>query len=143
MRAALILYHLINILHLVFYALIFLSLVDLFNLGNLMTDYVYYLIGIYFVLYFGLNFLARQLGNGFANPITQLKWANWLHAGSVIVFALSFYLYYRSSHNYAYLMLISFPMDIFAVVMAYRAHPMTPRRSDMLDDFSVKNDDLT
>ena len=141
MRAALILYHLINILHLVFYALIFLSLVDLFNMGRLMTDYVYYLIGIYFVLYFGINYAARTVGKGFANPITQVKWANWLHALSVAVFALAFFMYYRSSHNYAYLMLISFPMDIFAVVMAYRAYPLVRRTAETLDDFSIKKED--
>ena len=143
MRAALIIYHLINALHLLFYALIFLSLIHAFDLGRLMRDYAFYLIIIYVILYFGLNYLARFLGKGFTNPITQVKLANWLHAFSIAVFALAFFLYYRSSHNYAYLMLISFPMDIFAVVLAYRAHPMVTRRKDLLDDFSTKIDDLS
>ena len=137
MRTAILIYHTINILHLVFYALIFLSLIDVMGLGILMRNYVYYFIGIYFVLYFGLNYLARWLGKGTPNPITKNKLANLLHVGSICVFALSFLLYYRSSHDYAYLMLISFPMDIFAVVLAYRAVPVSEKRNDSLDDFPI------
>jgi len=142
MRAALVVYHLINALHLVFYALIFLSLIDAFDLGNLMHTYALYLIAIYVILYFGLNYLARFLGKGFVNPIVRVKLANWLHALSIAVFALSFFLYYRFSHNYVYLMLISFPMDIFAVVLAYRAYPIIARRKELLDDFAPKGDNL-
>lgn len=134
MRKALVTYHIVNILHLVFYALIFFSLIDAFNTGNLMKDFVYYLIGAYVLLYFGLNFYARRVGNGMANPIITVKLANWLHAGSIVVFALSFYLYYKSGSDYVYLMLISFPMDIFAVVLAYRSHPIEKTETDMLDD---------
>lgn len=99
-----------------------------------MKDFVYYLIGIYVILYFGLNFFARRVSDGMANPIVSVKLANWLHAGSIVVFALSFYLFYRVSHDYVYLMLVSFPMDIFAVVLAYRAYPIEKRESDMLDE---------
>lgn len=134
MRQALITYHIVNILHLIFYAIIFLSLIDAFNSGNLMKDFVYYLIGSYVVLYFGLNFYARRVGHGIANPIVTVKLANWLHAGSIVVFALSFYLYYRSSYDYVYLMLVSFPMDFFAVVIAWRAHPIVQQKKDTLDD---------
>jgi hypothetical protein len=134
MKSALITYHIVNILHLLFYAAIFLSLINAFGSANLMKDFVYYLIGTYVVLYFGLNFFARRVGDGMANPIVSVKLANWLHAGSIVVFALSFYLYYRVSHDYVYLMLVSFPMDIFAVVLAYRAYPIEKRESDMLDE---------
>lgn len=134
MRQALITYHIVNILHLIFYALIFLSLIDAFNSGNLMKDFVYYLIGAYVLLYFGLNFYARRAGKGMANPIVSVKLANWLHAGSIVVFALSFYLYYRNSYDYVYLMLVSFPMDVFAVVIAWRAHPIVQQKKDTLDD---------
>lgn len=134
MKSALITYHIVNILHLLFYAAIFFSLINAFGSANLMKDFVYYLIGTYVVLYFGLNFFARRVGDGMANPIVSVKLANWLHAGSIVVFALSFYLYYRVSHDYVYLMLVSFPMDIFAVVLAYRAYPIEKRESDMLDE---------
>lgn len=134
MKSALITYHIVNILHLLFYAAIFLSLINAFGSANLMKDFVYYLIGTYVILYFGLNFFARRVSDGMANPIVSVKLANWLHAGSIVVFALSFYLYYRVSHDYVYLMLVSFPMDIFAVVLAYRAHPIEKGESDMLDE---------
>lgn len=133
MKKALITYHIVNILHLIFYALIFLSLINAFGSGNLMKDFVYYLIAVYVLLYFGLNYYARRVGDGMANPIVTVKLANWLHAGSIVVFAISFFLYYRSGYDYVYLMLVSFPMDIFAVVLAYRAHPVEKRDNDMLD----------
>lgn len=110
------------------------SLVDYFDMRSLMDEYVYYLIGSYVLLYFGLNYFARNAGNGMANPITKIPLANWLHAGSVVIFALSFFLYHKKSHDYVYLILISFPMDIFAAILAMRAFPVQRRKSDLIDE---------
>lgn len=111
-------------IHVLFYAVIFLALIDAFGLGWIMQHYVYHLLGVYFVLYLGMNILARSRSNNQPNPITRIALANWLHAGSIAVFALSFFLYFRVEPNYVYIMLVSFPMDIFAVVIAYRKFPV-------------------
>ena len=134
MRKALLAYHLINIFHLLFYALIFLSLMNYFQLGNLMQNNAIYLIGVYVVLYFGLNLYARRMGNNMANPIVRVKLANYLHAASIILFAFSFLMYYKSKPEYAYLMLVSFPMEIFAIVLAYRAFPIPKTKPKNFDE---------
>ncbi len=134
MRSALITYHLVNIIHVLFYAVIFLALIDAFALGWIMQLYVYHLLAAYFILYLSLNFFARSKSNNQPNPITRIPLANWLHAGSIAVFALSFYLYFRVDQNYVYIMLVSFPMDIFAVVIAYRKFPVKfEQKRDTLD----------
>ncbi|MBK9193339.1 MAG: hypothetical protein IPM77_18650 [Crocinitomicaceae bacterium] len=59
---------------------------------------------------------------------------NWLALVPIAVFALSFYLYFRVDQNYVYIMLVSFPMDIFAVVIAYRKFPVKfEQKRDTLD----------
>jgi hypothetical protein len=133
-RTALITYHLVNLIHVLFYAVIFMALIDAFGLGWIMQRYVYHLLAIYFILYLSLNFFARSKSNNQPNPITRIALANWLHAGSIAVFALSFYLYFRVDPNYVYIMLVSFPMDIFAVVIAYRKFPVNQvKKPDSLD----------
>lgn len=93
---------------------------DWLSMGSLMRSYPFQFIGVYFILYFGLNYLARWLGNGLTNPLYKGRISYLLHTGSILVFGFSFYLFYNVSQAYAYLMLFSFPMDLFAIVLAYR-----------------------
>ena len=123
-KRSLILYHLVNVLHLVFYTLIFLGLLEIIDFSSYGMRFVYYLVVGYGIIYLVLNYFARNAGGGLANPISRKPLTNWLHAGSIVVFALSFYLYLKVDPVYVYLMAFSFPMDIFAVVLAYRNFPI-------------------
>lgn len=134
MKKAVILYHVVNLLHLLMYAAIFLGLINLFGLGFIVTNYIKEILITYIIVYLLLNFLARNLGKGMMNPIVTNKLANWLHAGSIIIFAASFYLFHNNGPQYIYLMLASFPMDIFAVVLAFREISLKEKKSQSIDD---------
>lgn len=134
MRTALIIYHVINLMHLIFYAYIFLQVQNYFYANFLRNDYIRIALFVYLGLVVLLRMIARYFGKGMSNPINEVKPAMYLHVGSIVLFVLSVILAARGKHEFIYLMIITLFMDVFAIVLAYRAFPITRDRERPLDD---------
>lgn len=137
MRRALNLYHLVNILHMVFYAYLMLRLLNIGNVRALVEDNTRIILIVYFVVFVGLSFLAKKWGNGLENPMKTVSMARLLHFISIAVFVLAVILFFNLGRGYVYLVLLSFPIDMVAFVFAYRGSRLPEKHDDeLLDDFS-------
>ena len=85
-------------------------------------------------VYIGLSYLAKKLGDGLDNPIRTVKWARILHFTSLAIFVCAFLLYYKYNPSFIYLMILSFPVDVIAIILAYNATTTIEKRDDLLDD---------
>ena len=79
---------------------------------------------------------AKSIGKGFENPMKTVRTARILHFISIAVFVLAFILFRRFNENFIFLILLSFPIDIIAFIIAYRNSVIPEKRSDVIDDFS-------
>lgn len=139
MRRALYIYHFLNLLHIAFYAYIMVRALNIANARAIIQgNSIYILIG-YVVVYLGLSMYAKNIGKGLENPMRTVKWARILHFLSLAIFVAAFVLFQRYDQKYIYLMLVSFPVDVFAFILAYRNSQLINRPNDLLDDFSEDN----
>lgn len=89
---------------------------------------------VYAVVYIVLSYLAKKIGDGLDNPMRTVKWARILHFSSLGIFVTSFLLYYKYHPSFIYLIIVSFPVDIIAIILAHKATAVIEKRDDLLDD---------
>ena len=135
MRKALRIYHLINILHIIFYAYILVRALNVGNARAIIQNNSLYILLVYVAVVIGLNFYAKKIGNGFENPMKTVKAARILHFVSIVIFVLAFILFQRYDQRYILLILLSFPIDIIAFIIAYRSSIIPEERHDLIDHF--------
>ena len=108
MRKALTVYHILNVLHVVFYGYIMIRALNIGNARALIQGNSRIILIIYALTFIGLSYLAKKLGDGMDNPIRTVKWARILHYSSLAIFVLSFLLYYKYNPSFIYLMILSY-----------------------------------
>jgi len=141
MRKALQIYHVINVLHIVFYAYILIRAMNVGNARAIIQDNSLYILLVYVAVVIGLNFYAKKIGNGFENPMKTVRTARILHFVSIVIFVLAFILFQRYDQRYILLILLSFPIDIVAFIFAYKNSIIPEERQDVIDHFLDDNED--
>ncbi|MBI3133914.1 MAG: hypothetical protein HYZ14_04485 [Bacteroidetes bacterium] len=142
MRRALNIYHLVNLLHILFYAYLMVRVLNIGNIRGLVEGNSRLILIGYFIVFIALTYYARKVGNGLENPMRTVPLARILHFISLAVFVLAFVLFSQLGRGYIYLMLLSFPIDSIAFIIAYRnSQPQEKDADNLLDDFSDSETD--
>lgn len=136
MKRALQIYHVVNLLHILFYAYILIRVLNIGNARDIIRGNSLYILIAYILVIVGLGMYAKSIGKGFENPMKTVRTARILHFISIAVFVLAFILFRRFNENFIFLILLSFPIDIIAFIIAYRNSVIPEKRSDVIDDFS-------
>src|SRR5688572_11559795 len=136
MKKALLIYHIVNLMHMLFYVYIMIRGLNIGNLRGVLEGNSRLLLIGYIVLIIALSYYAKKIGNGLENPMRTVKNARILHFVSLAVFVVAFVVILRGGENFIYLMLLSFPIDFFAFIIAYRHSQIVEKPKDLLDDLS-------
>jgi hypothetical protein len=141
MKRALQIYHIVNLMHIVFYVYIVVRTLNIGNARALIQGNALYIFIAYALALILLNRYAKKLGDGFENPMKTLQWPRILHACSIAVFVLTFIFLLREGNLFLFGMCTSFILDTLAFILCVRNAVAKESRTDVLDDLDESSAD--
>lgn len=141
MNKAVRVYHIINVLHLIFYAYLTVQVFNLGDIRSMVFGYYRLILFGYLLLILVLTIYARTLDKTAKNPIHTHSIARYLHFGAIAVFVIGFLLSVKQNPQFVYLILLSFPLDLVAFILVIRNFTDDEDKNDVIDDFQFDEND--
>lgn len=137
-KRALNIYHIVNVLHLLFYAYMAIQILNIANLRAMFIGNSKSILIAYISIAIILSLYAKNIGKGIKNPIHTVLYAKYLHHSAIAIFVVGVVGSMNLNPKILYLVFLSFPLDLAAFILAVRSTIIKPESSDdLLDNFDI------